>query len=79
MKNSGKTMIPELSPDSFWESAPSGKQAFQRDQIAGLPEAARSYLEHEIDPGTLLASAVRLRMHGENKLRGEQSVPGDKN
>lgn len=39
-------------------------------QIAELPEAARRYLAHAIAPGTRLASAVRLQMHGEIKLHG---------
>lgn len=30
----------------------------------------RRYLAHAIAPGTPLAGAVRLRMHGEIKLRG---------
>ena len=36
---------------------------------ANLPAAARLYLEHAIVRGTPLASAVRLRMRGEIKLR----------
>jgi len=36
---------------------------------ANLPSAARLYLEHSIAPGTPLASAVRLRIRGEIKLR----------
>ena len=44
-------------------------RAFRLDRLSTLPEAARRYLEHAIAPGTLLASAVWLRMHGEIKLR----------
>jgi hypothetical protein len=47
---------------------PSGR-AFGPGRFASLPEASRRYLEHAIAPGTPLASAVRLRMHGEIKLR----------
>ena len=35
----------------------------------GVPEAARRYVEHAIAPGTPPARSVRLRMHGEIKLR----------
>ncbi|HZS06518.1 MAG TPA: DUF6544 family protein [Blastocatellia bacterium] len=59
----------EISLDELWSSAPAAGRAFQPDQIAGLPRAARRYLEHAIAPGTPLASAVRLRMHGEIRLR----------
>ena len=34
-----------------------------------LPETARRYLEHAIAPRNRLASAVRLQMHGELKLK----------
>jgi hypothetical protein len=58
------------SLDELWESTPPGQPRFEPDQLAGLPDAARRYLEHAIAPGTPLASAVRLRMHGEIKLQG---------
>ncbi len=47
-----------------------GAREFDPDQLSGLPEQARRYLEHAIAAGTPLASAVRLRMHGEIKLKG---------
>jgi len=59
----------ETSIDELWDSAPPDQDVFRLGQIAGLPEAAGRYLEHAIAPGTPLASAVRLRMHGEIKLR----------
>lgn len=58
-----------LSLDKMWNLAPSGDRTFRPAQISGLPEAARRYLEHAIAPGTRLASSVRLRMHGEIKLK----------
>jgi hypothetical protein len=58
------------SLDELWESTPPGQPRFEPDQLAGLPAAARCYLEHAIAPGTPLASAVRLRMHGGIKLQG---------
>jgi hypothetical protein len=58
------------SLDDLWASAPPATRVFAPDQIAHLPEAARRYLEHAIAPGTPLASAARLRMHGEIKLKG---------
>lgn len=56
------------SLNGLWESVPSGLRPFRSSQLTGLAEAAWRYLEHAIAPGTLLASAVRLRMHGEIKL-----------
>ncbi len=56
--------------DSLWNSAPAATgRVFHPEQIASLPPVARRYLEHAIAPGTRLASAVRLRMHGEIKLK----------
>jgi hypothetical protein len=62
-------MTQEISAESLWNRAPDGERVFGADQVAGLPEAARRYLRHAIAPGARLASAVRLRMHGEIKLR----------
>jgi hypothetical protein len=62
-------VIGELSLDALWESARSSGRSFQEAQVAALPEGARRYLLHAIAQGTELASAVRLRMHGEIKLR----------
>jgi hypothetical protein len=53
--------------------------------MSQLPESAQRYLRHAIAPGTPLASTVRLRMHGEIKLKrwlrftAEQSItaPGE--
>src|SRR5206468_7899625 len=60
----------DLSIEELWTSAPSSGRAFDAAQVSGLPEGARRYLEHAIAPGTALASAVRLHMHGEIKLKG---------
>ncbi|MEX2380857.1 MAG: DUF6544 family protein [Opitutales bacterium] len=57
------------SLDELWNSAQPGTEPFGPTHLSGLPEGAQRYLEHAISPGTLLASAVRLRMHGEIKLR----------
>jgi hypothetical protein len=62
-------MTQEISVESLWNRAPAGERVFGSDRISGLPEAARRYLQHAIAPGARLASAVRLRMHGEIKLR----------
>jgi len=56
--------------NELWESTPPDQRTFEPDRLAGLPDAARRYLEHAITPGTPLPSAVRLRMHGEIKLQG---------
>lgn len=63
----------ELSLDELWATAPADERIFAAGaagELAGLPGAARRYLEHAIAPGTRLASAVRLSMHGEIKLKG---------
>src|SRR5947209_6190749 len=57
------------SLDDLWNSAPPGRQCFEPTQVSGLPQAATRYLRHAIAGGTPLASAVRLRMHGEIKLK----------
>ena len=62
-------MVRMLSLDDMWESTPPGEQIFTPDQIRDLPDPARRYLAHAIGAGTRLASAVRLRMHGEVKLK----------
>ena len=38
--------------------------------VRKLPEAAQRYLGHAMAAGVPLASAVRLRMHGQIKLKG---------
>ena len=62
-------MTNELSVDDLWESAPSAEQVFQAADLSHLPEATQRYLEHAIAPGTFLARAMRLRMHGEIRLQ----------
>ena len=71
--------------DALWlDSVPSAGLAFDPEQSVGLPDAARRYLRHAIAPGTPLASAVRLRMHGEILLKGwcrftaEQVITSDR-
>ena len=62
-------MTKSTSLDMLWNSATPTDLTFSLDKIAHSPEAARRYLEHGIAPGTKLASAVRLKMHGEIKLK----------
>ncbi|MEH2297089.1 DUF6920 family protein [Nostoc sp.] len=62
-------MTKQISLNALWDSALSKEQAFGSDRLSHLPEAARRYLEHAIAPGTAIASAVRLQMHGEIKLK----------
>src|SRR5689334_21453681 len=56
--------------ENLWLSAPPAEKYFDPAQVSELPEAARRYLSHSIAGGTPLASAGRLRMHGEIKLKG---------
>ncbi len=58
-----------LSLDDLRNSAQPGRRTFDPAQVSELPERVRLYLEHAIAAGTPLASAVRLRMHGEIKLK----------
>jgi len=67
-KTSDATLTRKPSIDGLWNAVRSGQRAFRSDQLSGLTEAARRYFEHAIAPGAPLASAVRLRMHGEIKL-----------
>jgi Family of unknown function (DUF6920) len=65
------------SVDNLWLSVPRGKEYFDAAQVSELPEAPQRYLRHAIAGGTPLASAVRLRMHGEIKLNGWNKFSGD--
>lgn len=62
-------MTQAISLHSLWQSAPSQERIFHPEMLSELPAAARRYLEHAIAPGTKLASAVHLQMHGEIKLK----------
>ena len=65
-----------ISIEDLWQSttkstSPEGtllKRLFDPALLGNLPHLARRYLEQAIAPGTPLASAVRLWMHGEMKL-----------
>ena len=61
-------MTKSISLDALWDSATPTELVFNSDKLAHLP-AAKLYLEHAIAPGTKIASAVRLKMHGEIKLK----------
>ena len=54
--------------EKLWNSARPTRKVFDPGELFHLPAPARDYLRHAIAPGTPLASAVRLRMHGEIKL-----------
>jgi uncharacterized protein DUF6544 len=62
-------MTKQTSLDELRKSAPLTDRLFSSPQLSGLPGAARRYVEHAIVEGTPLASAVRLRVHGEIKLK----------
>ena len=59
---------PRLASETRVGSQPSTR-SFDPDGLADLPDCVRAYFEHSIQPGTPLASAVRLRMHGEIKIK----------
>jgi hypothetical protein len=60
-------MGPRPTLDDLWDS-PAPEEAAARENGAPLPEAARRYLAHAIDPGRS-ADAARLSMRGEIKLK----------
>lgn len=60
--------IQHITLDELWADVPAPRQVFDPAAIGALPEPAQRYLRHAIAPGTPLASAVRLTMHGEIKL-----------
>ena len=62
-------MTRKLSLNALWESVTSQERTFRSDALSNLPEAVQRYLKYAIAPETKLASAVRLRMHGEIKLK----------
>jgi hypothetical protein len=62
-------MTKSISLDVLWDSATPTEIVFNPDKLAHLPAAAKRYLEHAIAPGTKLTAAVRLKMHGEIKLK----------
>jgi len=62
-------MATKYSLEDLWDTAPPGNLTFGPEPVSGLPDLVRAYLEHAITPGTALASSIRLRMHGEIKLR----------
>ena len=66
-------MSQKPSLDELWNFAPDTMPTdavFNLALIENLPEPARRYLTHAIEPGTPLASAVRLQMHGNFRLKG---------
>src|SRR6266700_8363635 len=70
---SKKVTSPRMRLDStfqdLWSSAVTGQRDFDPAQVAALPVGAQRYLRHAIAAGTPLASAARLTMHGEIKLK----------
>lgn len=63
--------------DVFWNSAPAPLGPFDPDWLKGLPDPARRYLTHALQPGAPLAQAVRLSMHGEIKLGAWRSFEAE--
>lgn len=64
------TIAKPTSLEDLWESPPTGSSPvlFDPSTLDALPPPARRYLNWAIAPGTPLASAVRLRMHGTIRL-----------
>lgn len=70
--------------EALWNSVHPAERVFEPAQVAHLPDAVQRYLTHAIAPGTPLASAVRLRMHGQisigrfRKFKAEQVIVRDR-
>lgn len=62
-------MTPATTLKALWHSVPGQTQTFDAAAIASLPPVAQRYLVHAIAPNTPLATAVRLRIHGQIKLK----------
>ena len=62
-------MIQRASLDDLWESAKPEERIFHPADFGTVPSETRRYLEHAIRPKSRLATAVRLKMHGEIKLK----------
>ena len=61
---------PLPSLDALWDRAPPAPvDGFDPARLAGVPARARSWLARAIPPGARLATAVRLRMRGEIRLK----------
>ena len=58
------------SLDELWSSAKPSDETFDPTKVTVPAQGARQYLEHAIARGTRLATAVKLRMHGNIKLHG---------
>lgn len=48
---------------------PPGKEAFNEQMVAGLPDIVRRYFLHAIEPDTPLADSVSLKMSGTFRLK----------
>jgi len=59
-----------MTLDDLWNTPAPSRGRFEPERLASLPGPARRYLRSAIAPRTPLAYAVRLRMHGQIKLRG---------
>jgi hypothetical protein len=55
--------------DHLWTAAPSTTATFQPETLNDRPEPAQRLLRRAIAAGSPAASAVRLRMQGQIKLR----------
>src|SRR5579885_3682978 len=62
-------MFNQSSLDRLWNGVRQSQHTFDLEQLSGIPDSAVRHLQHCTAPHTRVASAVRLQMHGEIKLR----------
>jgi len=55
--------------DRLWDVPAMQGATFSSGHLDMLPELARIYIGHAISPGTKIASAVRLHMHGDIRFK----------
>jgi hypothetical protein len=65
--NAKQTSLQELDADL---TQPATRDVFHEDELNGLPAPVQRYFRASIAPGTPLALAARLEMHGSIKLGG---------
>ncbi len=62
-------MSKQISLEELWNSTSQAEGEFDPEGLSNLPEPVKRYLNHAIAPDAPLAKAVRLKMHGEIKVR----------
>jgi hypothetical protein len=67
----GRRMARNRQLQRIWDALdqPAGDEVFDESMVAGLPELARRYLLHSIQPGTRLAGSVKMKFTSDLYLK----------